>query len=102
MKTMIRAALVAATTPFVPAAAEMVRATAVVATRDLDLSTAHDRHRLDRRLAIAAREVCGEASRFDIVGARKAAQCRGAVLEAAASRRDALVATAAGVSVAAR
>lgn len=102
MKTMILAALVAATTPFVPVAAETVRATTVVATRDLDLSTAHDRHRLDRRLAIAARNVCGEASRFDIVGTRKAAQCRGAVLEEAAGRRDALVASATRVRVASR
>jgi len=41
---------------------------AAVHTADLDLSTNAGRHQLDRRLVVAAAEVCGSASDADLAG----------------------------------
>jgi UrcA family protein len=102
MKMLILAALVAATTPLVPATAETVPVSATVATHDLDLTDARDRRRLDLRLARAAQSVCGEPSDFDVVGHRKAAECRRDVIGRFIPVRDAMIARAGEVSLAAR
>lgn len=102
MKTMILAALVAATAPLAPATAQIVNASATVATHDLDLSRTHDRQRLDRRIVVAARNVCGEASSFDVRGRRNVAACVDAVRARAVPARDALLVRAGGVALAAR
>ena len=94
------AALAAATLPLVPATAQTAPATQTVAVRDLDLSRHRDRTTLDRRLAHAAREVCGEASSFDLVGRRNQRDCRETVVRDALPQRNRLVALASGISVA--
>jgi UrcA family protein len=102
MKMLILAALVAATTPLVPATAEPIAATATVKTHDLDPTDARDRRRFDLRLARAAHAVCGEASDVDLVGGRKAADCRREVIGRFAPVRDAMLARAGDLSLAAR
>jgi UrcA family protein len=66
-----------------------------VRTADLDLSTDAGRHKLDLRLAHAAREVCGDASNLDLEGKNKVRACRDQVLARAHAQRDALLASAA-------
>jgi len=68
----------------VPALAEEApRNVAVVQTADLDLSSKAGARILDRRLVIAAREVCGTASDADLVGKNRVAACREDVLSEA-------------------
>ena len=68
----------------VPALAEEApRNVAVVQTADLDLSSKAGARILDRRLVIAAREVCGTASDADLVGKNRVAACRDEVLSEA-------------------
>lgn len=93
MKIMLLAAI-AATTPLAPATAETVRTSRTVAVHDLTLSLPGHRARLDRRLALAARAVCGEASTLDVTGQRQVRHCRKSVLRQAAPARDRLVAQA--------
>jgi UrcA family protein len=102
MKMLMLAALVAATTPLVPATAQTVTRSATVVTRDLDLTTGRDRRRLDLRVTRAAEAVCGDTSALDPVGTREAAQCRRDVVAEFAPTREALVARAGDVTVAAR
>ena len=49
---------------------------ATVQTRDLDLSSKAGQDQLQRRLRIAAAEVCGEASSVDPLGKREVRRCR--------------------------
>ena len=63
---------------------------AVVRTADLDLSTRAGQRWLDRRLASAAAEVCGEASNVDLKGSNEARRCREGVLAAARARASEL------------
>jgi UrcA family protein len=65
-----------------------------VQTADLDLSSASDQRTLDRRLAQAAREVCGNPSDVDLVGQNKARECRKDAIENAGATRDAMLAAA--------
>jgi UrcA family protein len=77
----------------VPAFAEPVQPlenVAVVHTADLDLSTNAGRHQLDRRLVVAAAEVCGSASDTDLAGQNDLRLCRKDVLAKARARSDAL------------
>ena len=48
----------------------------IVATGDLDLSTDAGKRALDRRLVIAARDVCGTPSDVDLAGKNVARKCR--------------------------
>lgn len=48
----------------------------VVATADLDLSSAAGRAALDRRLARAAAQVCGKAADIDLAGRNAVRACR--------------------------
>lgn len=52
----------------------------LVRIADLDLSSEAGLRTLDRRLARAAREVCGETSDADLVGRNAARECRTQVM----------------------
>jgi UrcA family protein len=67
-------------------------ATSVVHTGDLDLSSKAGQRQLDRRLSLAAREVCGTASDLDLEGKNAVRECRVSVLSAARAKGDALIA----------
>ncbi len=69
-------------------------AVSVVRTADLDLSRADGQRQLDRRLAAAAREVCGAASDADLEGKNDVRKCRDDVLAKANGQRDQLLAAA--------
>ena len=78
----------------VPALAETSAniAVSVVHTADLDLSSEAGKRQLDRRLSLAAREVCGTASDADLEGKNAVRECRDLVLAGARERGAALVA----------
>ena len=100
-------ALIASAATIAPtvAAAEPATASSIVSTADLDLSGASGRRELDRRLARAAREVCGTASNVDLEGGNAVRQCRADTIAAATAQRERLLAaakTGAPILVAAR
>ena len=66
----------------------------IVDTADLDLSTSAGKRVLDRRLTVAAREVCGSASDVDLEGKNDVRACRDEVIARAQSQRDSLLAAA--------
>ncbi|HUE79079.1 MAG TPA: UrcA family protein [Sphingomicrobium sp.] len=74
-----------------PAAAEIN--VSLVRTADLDLGTAAGQRKLERRLASAAREVCGTASDVDIEGKNAVRKCRVETLASGRAQRDSLVAS---------
>lgn len=90
-------ATVAALTAF-PALAQQAQPAPVnislVRTADLDLRSGRDRDRLDRRLANAAREVCGYASDADLAGGNELRRCIDETLLTARGQRDQLLAAA--------
>lgn len=101
MKTLIAAAALAAAWTGTPATAQASRH---IATADLDLSRPADVHRLDARIAAAARRVCADRS-STLYGSYAAARsCVRATRRTAAVQRDAAVAAAAlgGVTLANR
>ena len=65
-----------------------------VKTSDLDLASERGQRSLDRRVAQAAREVCGTASDIDLVGQNKARECREDAVAKANAERDAVLAAA--------
>ena len=67
-------------------------AVSVVHTADLDLSSDTGKRQLDRRLNIAARDVCGTASDFDLEGKNEVRECRDQVLANAREQGEALIA----------
>ena len=67
---------------------------ALVRTADLDLGSSAGQRTLDRRLANAAREVCGTASDADIEGKNDVRQCRHVTLAKAKGQRDGALAAA--------
>ena len=67
-------------------------AVSVVHTADLDLNSDAGKRQLDRRLANAAREVCGTASDFDLEGKNEVRECRGLVLANAREQGQAIIA----------
>ena len=85
------AAIVAA-----PALAEPTLDTniSLVRTADLDLASADGQRQLDRRLAKAARDVCGEASDADISGKNDVRRCRDETLANVREQREAIAAAA--------
>jgi len=87
-----------------PALAEPVTATTVVQTADLDLSSQAGRAALNKRLAQAAREVCGTAYDVDIEGKNDVRQCRVETLANLTAERDQRIAAASAspIQVAAR
>lgn len=76
MKTLIPFAALAALLPLVPATAAPPARSQVVAFDDLDLASPGGRAKLDLRLHRAARDVCGEASSFDLVGQNAVSRCQ--------------------------
>ena len=76
-----------------PAAASQLNVS-LVRTADLDLASNDGQRRLDRRLAHAAREVCGSASDADIEGQNDVRKCVDVTLAKAREQRE-LVVTAA-------
>lgn len=81
-------------TPTVAEAFEPVTVTSIVQTADLDLATSAGQHELDRRIARAAREVCGTASNVDLEGQNAVRQCRDETIAAAESQGEQLLAAA--------
>lgn len=65
-----------------------------VKTADLNLASERGQQALDRRLAQAAREVCGVPSDSDLVGQNKVRECREGAVGRASSEREALLAAA--------
>ena len=65
-----------------------------VKTADLNLASEGGQRALDRRLAQAAREVCGVPSESDLVGQNKARECRNEAIQRAGAEREALLAAA--------
>ena len=65
-----------------------------VKTADLNLASEGGQRTLDRRLAQAAREVCGVPSDSDLVGQNKARECRVEAVKRAGGEREALLAAA--------
>lgn len=66
----------------------------LVRIADLDLGSRDGQRTLDRRLANAAREVCGTASDVDVVGKNDVRKCRDETLAQARGKRDAMLAAA--------
>ena len=64
----------------------------VVRTIDLDLRSSEGQRTLDRRLAKAAREVCGIASDVDVAGKNDVRKCRDETLAKAREQREAVLA----------
>lgn len=64
----------------------------VVRTIDLDLRSSEGQRTLDRRLARAAREVCGAASDVDVAGKNDVRKCRDETLAKARDQREAVLA----------
>ena len=77
-----------------PASGEIQTYVSYVKTADLDLVSQSGQRTLDRRVAQAAREVCGVPSDVDLVGQNKARECREDAIAKASSDRDAVLAAA--------
>lgn len=75
-----------------PAALPPETSVSIVRTADLDLSTSVGQRRLEQRLAIAAGDVCGEASDADLKGQNDVRKCRKDVLSAARAKASTMVA----------
>lgn len=75
-------------------AAPPVIATSTVRTADLDLSSPAGQRVLDRRLSMAAKEVCGTASDAYIAGKNDVRRCRSETLARAEIERDRRIAAA--------
>ena len=88
-----------------PALAEPPATTSsIVQIADLDLSTTRGQQALDRRLNLAAKEVCGTASDADVAGKNEVRRCRVETLSGLAAERDQRIAAASSqpIQVAAR
>ena len=67
----------------------------LVRTGDLDLGSRAGERKLEHRLALAAREVCGTASDVDLRGKKAVRECRKDAIDRATVQREQLLATAA-------
>lgn len=88
------AAIASAATIAPTVAAEPVTVTSIVRTADLDLASPVGQRELDKRIAKAAREVCGSASIVDLEGSNDVRACRKATIAEAAAQREQLLAAA--------
>jgi UrcA family protein len=66
----------------------------IVRYSDLNLSSVAGRQTLDRRIAVAVRQVCGQASDADIRGKNAVHRCRADTAKSVAARREAALASA--------
>lgn len=95
MKTIVLAALAAASLSAAPAFAQPGAPTRIeISAAGLDLATAQGRAALDLRVLHAARAACGTPSPADARGPSNLAACVAEVRQAAAAQRDTLVAAA--------
>lgn len=67
----------------------------MVRTSDLDLASPAGERKLEQRLAMAAREVCGTASDVDLRGKKAVRECRKEAIDRATGQREQLLAAAA-------
>jgi UrcA family protein len=91
-KPFIATLLAFAATPALAEPPATVSSTVQIA--DLDLSSADGQRKLDRRLSIAAKEVCGTASPADLAGQNEVNRCFKEILARAADERDRRIAAA--------
>ena len=82
--------------PTASQAAEPTIVTSIVQTADLDLKSADGLRELDRRIARAAREVCGTVSDADLAGKNDVRHCRAETIAAAHAQRAQLLAARSG------
>ena len=95
MKTIVLAAVAAASLSAAPAVAQPNAPTRIeISSAGLDLATAQGRAALDLRIVPAARTACGTPSPADAQGRSKADACVADVRLAAAQQRDVMVAAA--------
>jgi UrcA family protein len=95
MKTIVLAAVAAASLSAAPAFAQSPAPTRIeISAAGLDLATAQGRAAFDLRVFHAARTACGTPSPADAQGPRKAASCIADVRAAVAAQREALIAQA--------
>ena len=89
-------ALIASATTITPTvqAAEPDAGISVVQTADLDLSSAAGQRALERRIAQAAREVCGTPSDADLEGKNDVRKCRKDTIARVSAQREQLLASA--------
>ncbi|HEX6218793.1 MAG TPA: UrcA family protein [Sphingomicrobium sp.] len=66
----------------------------LVRTSDLNLSTVDGQRQLDRRIANAAREVCGQASDVDLGGKNDTRECRKDTIARAQVQKSSVLAAA--------
>ena len=93
MKTILFAAVAAASLSAAPAFAQNTAPTSIeISAAGLDLATAEGRAALDLRVLHAARTACGTPSPADAQGQTKLATCVAEVRLAAAAQRDTLIA----------
>lgn len=94
---LFKLALIASATTITATAAqasEPVTVSSIVRTADLDLASPEGKQELDKRIAMAAREVCGTASDVDLEGKNAVRACRNQTIAHAAAQRERLLAAA--------
>ena len=94
MKTLVLAAVAAASLSAAPAIAQPAQTRIVISPAGLDLTTAKGRAVLDLRILHAARTACGVPSPADARGLSKADSCVADLRTAAAGQRDLMIAAA--------
>lgn len=94
MKILLPLAAIAAGFLATPSAYAQDAAARIVKVADLRLDTAEGVAKFDRRLAIAAKNVCASVVDFDRAGRRAAKACQVDTMAAFAPQRDTLIAAA--------
>ena len=94
MKTIVLAAVAAASLSAAPALAQPGPTRIVISPAGLDLATAEGRAALDLRILHAARTACGTPSSADARGRSKTEACVADLRLAAAEQRDVMIASA--------
>lgn len=102
MRLYLAAAALAVASIAAPAGAQDRVVAVTVAHNDLNLTDASDVARFDRRIARAAREVCGIPSTADLTGRRKQGACARDFVTRAAPARAAAMGMTRGTMVAGR
>jgi UrcA family protein len=94
MTKLLRLSLLLSALASTPALAEPgapVATRVIVSTADLNLASARGQAALDRRLAHAVIEACGDTSSADLAGQNEIRRCRDETSSRIAARRDQLV-----------
>jgi UrcA family protein len=95
MKTLLSLAALAAAFTSLPASAQSAApASVAVSTADLDLHSPAGIAALDRRIQVAIRTLCGEASDVDVHGKNAVGRCRAETLATIAPQRAQAIALA--------